>query len=94
MSPIPPTRLQTRWAALVQPDSVLPDYPRPQMVRKQWTNLNGGREQLRLRLRAAVPPAGSATPVLRRGSNIIAVHVTQTLGGQFVDVGIVARERR
>jgi len=41
----------------------------------------------------AVPPAGSATPVLRQGSNIIAVHVTQTLGGQFVDVGIV-RERR
>jgi len=40
-SPIPPTRLQTRWAALVKPGAVLPEYPRPQMVRKQWTNLNG-----------------------------------------------------
>jgi Domain of Unknown Function (DUF1080)/Glycosyl hydrolases family 2, sugar binding domain/Glycosyl hydrolases family 2, TIM barrel domain/Glycosyl hydrolases family 2 len=40
-SPIPPTRLQTRWASQVTPDRVLPEYPRPQMARKQWTNLNG-----------------------------------------------------
>jgi 3-keto-disaccharide hydrolase/glycosyl hydrolase family 2 len=40
-SPIPPTRLQTRWASQVTPDRVLPEYPRPQMARKFWTNLNG-----------------------------------------------------
>jgi Domain of Unknown Function (DUF1080)/Glycosyl hydrolases family 2, sugar binding domain/Glycosyl hydrolases family 2, TIM barrel domain/Glycosyl hydrolases family 2 len=40
-SPIPPTRLQTRWASQVTPDRVLPEYPRPQLARKQWTNLNG-----------------------------------------------------
>jgi beta-galactosidase/beta-glucuronidase len=33
--------LTTPWTASVSPGNVLPDYPRPQMVRKQWTNLNG-----------------------------------------------------
>ncbi|MEX2185239.1 MAG: sugar-binding domain-containing protein [Pirellulales bacterium] len=33
--------LATRWAKEVSPDKVLPEYPRPQMVRKEWTNLNG-----------------------------------------------------
>ena len=33
--------LMTRWAAHVSPDTVWPEYPRPQMVRKQWGNLNG-----------------------------------------------------
>jgi len=40
-SPVPATRLQTRWATQVRPDRVLPDYPRPQMVRREWQNLNG-----------------------------------------------------
>jgi hypothetical protein len=31
----------TRWAAQVNPTNVLPEYPRPQMVRPQWLNLNG-----------------------------------------------------
>ncbi|MDB4889618.1 MAG: beta-galactosidase/beta-glucuronidase [Gemmatimonadetes bacterium] len=34
-------RLLTRWAAKVNPDSVLPEYPRPQLVRARWQNLNG-----------------------------------------------------
>ena len=33
--------LKTRWAAEVSADSALPEYPRPQMVRKEWLNLNG-----------------------------------------------------
>ncbi len=33
--------LTTPWTANVSPGNVLPEYPRPQMVRKQWTNLNG-----------------------------------------------------
>ena len=40
-SPLPATRLQTRWASQVSPDRVLPEYPRPQLRRAQWTNLNG-----------------------------------------------------
>ena len=33
--------LTTPWTAQVRPDAVLPEYPRPQMVRASWTNLNG-----------------------------------------------------
>ncbi len=33
--------LMTRWAKDVSPDKVHPEYPRPQMVRKDWLNLNG-----------------------------------------------------
>jgi len=40
-TPLPATRLQTRWAADVSPDRVWPEYPRPQLERTQWTNLNG-----------------------------------------------------
>ncbi|MBT4519087.1 MAG: hypothetical protein HOC23_03700 [Halieaceae bacterium] len=33
--------METRWTKAVDPESTLPAYPRPQMVRKQWLNLNG-----------------------------------------------------
>lgn len=36
-----PVAIQTRWAKQVSPANVLPEYPRPQMVREQWVNLNG-----------------------------------------------------
>jgi hypothetical protein len=33
--------LATRWTADVTPDRVLPEYPRPQLMRPDWLNLNG-----------------------------------------------------
>ena len=33
--------LKTRWAKDVTEKNALPEYPRPQMVRKDWLNLNG-----------------------------------------------------
>ncbi len=33
--------LMTRWAAQVDPKRPLPEYPRPQLVRSDWLNLNG-----------------------------------------------------
>jgi hypothetical protein len=33
--------LMTRWGKRVDPERVLPEYPRPQLVRKEWLNLNG-----------------------------------------------------
>ncbi|MBW3541677.1 MAG: sulfatase-like hydrolase/transferase [Planctomycetes bacterium] len=37
----PEGTLRTRWADEVSPDNVHPEYPRPQLVRKRWQNLNG-----------------------------------------------------
>ena len=36
-----PGHIMTPWAADVNPRNPLPEYPRPQMVRKDWVNLNG-----------------------------------------------------
>jgi hypothetical protein len=33
--------LQTRWTKDVSPTNARPEYPRPQLVRKEWSNLNG-----------------------------------------------------
>ena len=33
--------IMTKWASEVTPDRVLPEYPRPQLQRKSWQNLNG-----------------------------------------------------
>jgi beta-galactosidase/beta-glucuronidase len=33
--------MRTKWTADVKPDKVLPEYPRPQMARADWLNLNG-----------------------------------------------------
>src|SRR2546428_721566 len=49
VAPLPPLQawqpaagpLKTRWAKDVSPTNALPEYPRPQMVRKEWLNLNG-----------------------------------------------------
>lgn len=37
----PAQNLQTRWAGRLNPDHVWREYPRPQLVRQGWTNLNG-----------------------------------------------------
>jgi len=36
-----PGKITTPWAEKVNPTSTLPEYPRPQMVRDAWLNLNG-----------------------------------------------------
>ncbi|BDI29350.1 hypothetical protein CCAX7_14010 [Capsulimonas corticalis] len=35
------SRIETRWAKDVSPTNALPDYPRPQLARDRWQNLNG-----------------------------------------------------
>ena len=49
--------LLTRWAAQVDPSAPLPEYPRPQMVRAEWLNLNGLWEYAQAAAGEA-PPAG------------------------------------
>lgn len=34
-------KIKTQWAAKVNPANPLPEYPRPQLVRAEWQNLNG-----------------------------------------------------
>lgn len=34
-------RIMTEWGENLDPQNVLPEYPRPQMVRGEWRNLNG-----------------------------------------------------
>ena len=34
-------RIMTEWAETIDPSAVLQEYPRPQMVRSDWQNLNG-----------------------------------------------------
>ena len=36
-----PCPLTTSWTKVVSPDNALPEYPRPQLVRLVWQNLNG-----------------------------------------------------
>ncbi len=38
---IVPSHITSPWADSVNPGNVLPDYPRPQMQRNNWQNLNG-----------------------------------------------------
>jgi len=53
--------LLTAWAAQVDPANVLPEYPRPQMVRQRWQNLNGVWE-LDLPAGDSSPAFGQALP--------------------------------
>ncbi len=50
-----PTPLSTRWAADVSPTSAHPEYPRPQLVRDAWLNLNG-------LWQLAITPAAATAP--------------------------------
>jgi hypothetical protein len=49
--------LMTSWAKDVSPAKVHPEYPRPQMVRPDWLNLNG-LWQLAIAKRGEAPPLG------------------------------------
>lgn len=48
--------LRTKWADEVGPDNALPEYPRPQLTRDAWRNLNG-------RWQFAAATAGEQPPV-------------------------------
>src|SRR5690349_9657391 len=53
--------LSTRWTALVGPNNALPEYPRPQLSRKKWLNLNGlwGYTAGPAKARTSTPPPSS-----------------------------------
>jgi len=72
--------LATRWSKQVSPQNALPEYPRPQMVRKEWQNLNGLWEY-------AIRPAAEAQPAAFDGQILVPYPVESALSGVMKQVG-------
>jgi hypothetical protein len=72
--------LMTRWAKDVSPDRALPEYPRPQLVRKEWRNLNGLWEY-------AIRPRLDAQPATFDGRILVPFPVESALSGVMKKVG-------
>ena len=69
------TELLTRWGRALDPDAVLPEHPRPQLVRDTpWLNLNG-------RWRYAFTPAGAAEPEQYDGEILVPFSPEAPLSG-------------
>ncbi len=66
--------LRTRWAADVAPDRVLPEYPRPQLTRSSWLNLNGTWDY-------AIRDSGAAAPTTFDGSILVPFPIESQLSG-------------
>jgi len=66
--------LVTRWTAGVNPGKLLPEYPRPQMVRKNWENLNGLWEY-------AIVGKRDAQPVSFQGQILVPFPLESALSG-------------
>ncbi|HEX5071306.1 MAG TPA: glycoside hydrolase family 2 TIM barrel-domain containing protein, partial [Vicinamibacterales bacterium] len=75
--------LLTRWAKDVTPDRVLPDYPRPQMVRSQWLNLNGLWDYAIVDRRSDVVPASG----MFDGKILVPFPIESALSGVMKKVG-------
>ena len=73
--------LSTRWAKDVSPDNAWPEYPRPQMVREDWLNLNGLWEYAIQPLRENWPPKRF------EGSILVPFPVESALSGVMKHVG-------
>jgi len=72
--------LMTRWAKKVSPGKVHQEYPRPQMVRKDWLNLNGLWEY-------AICPRDESCPKDFDGSILVPFCVESALSGVQKEVG-------
>jgi beta-galactosidase/beta-glucuronidase len=66
--------LATRWVTDVSPTNALPEYPRPQMVRKDWQNLNGLWEY-------AIRPKDEGPPNTYDGQILVPYPVESALSG-------------
>lgn len=72
--------LMTRWAKRVSPDNVHAEYPRPQMVRKNWLNLNGLWEY-------AIQPKDEPQPENFDGQILVPFPAESALSGVMKPVG-------
>jgi len=72
--------LMTRWAKQVSPRNAHPEYPRPQMVRQNWLNLNGLWEY-------AIRPKDQQQPGTFDGDILVPFPVESALSGVRKAVG-------
>src|SRR6185369_3128383 len=66
--------IKTRWAKDVKLEAPLPEYPRPQLVREKWVNLNG------LWNYAVLPDGADAKPVAE-GKILVPFPIESSLSG-------------
>jgi len=72
--------LMTQWTENISADGVYPEYPRPQMVRQHWLNLNGLWEY-------AICPRDMAVPEAFDGTILVPYPVESVLSGVNKRVG-------
>lgn len=73
-------RIRTQWSEQVNPDNVLPEYPRPIMERTEWKNLNGLWDY-------AIIEKGKHTPSVFDGKILEPFAVESSLSGVAKTVG-------
>lgn len=73
-------KITTEWAADVDPAAPLPEYPRPQMVRENWANLNGLWDY-------AIKASGAEAPAEYDGKILVPFAVESALSGVAKRVG-------
>lgn len=73
-------KIKTGWAEKVDPQNVLPEYPRPGMERADWQNLNGEWEY-------AILPKGQVEPGAFDGKILVPFCVESSLSGVQKEVG-------
>jgi beta-galactosidase/beta-glucuronidase len=72
--------LITRWTQEVDPEAALPEYPRPQMRREEWLNLNGLWDY-------AIAPSSNGKPGKYNGKILVPFCVESSLSGVGKSVG-------
>ena len=73
-------KIKTKWAEQINPKNVLPEYPRPQLERTDWVNLNGEWEY-------AIKPKGQAESAAFDGNILVPFAVESSLSGVQKEVG-------
>lgn len=74
-------RISTQWSEQVNPDNVLPEYPRPIMERTEWKNLNGLWDY-------AIIEKGKHSPSVFDGKILVPFAVESSLSGVAKTVGV------
>jgi hypothetical protein len=73
-------KIKTKWAEQINPQNVLPEYPRPQLERTDWVSLNGEWEY-------AIKPKGEVEPNSFDGNILVPFAVESSLSGVQKEVG-------